>query len=117
MSKNSIMTIHTYKYFGQWVFDDDKTGLDKEAFVGGADTLLDKFDYGSGKLTIVFSSIAFPGHQISLNLVETVDNGESGSTYFCPEHSHTAWLCPALLKYMSPPPQVIYAKIIKPGSN
>ncbi len=113
MNKNSIMTIHAYKYFGQWVFDDDKVGLDKEAFVGGADTLLDKFDNGSGKLTIVFSAIAFPGHEISLKLIETIDNGESGSTYFCPELTHTAWFCPALLKYMSPPPKFIFAKLIK----
>ncbi len=107
------MTIHAYKYFGQWLFDDDNVGLDKEAFVGGADTLLDKFDNGSGKLTIVFSAIAFPGHEISLKLVETIDNGESGSTYFYPELTHTAWFCPALLKYMSPPPKFIFAKLIK----
>ena len=113
MSANSIMTIHTYKYHGVWVFDDEKVGLDKEAFVGGADTLLDMFDRGSGELTIVFSAVAFPGHQISLNLVETIDNGEGGSTYFCPELKHEAWLCPALLKYMSPPPKVIYAKLIQ----
>ncbi len=111
MSANSIMTIHTYKYYGVWVFDDEKMGLDKEAFVGGAHTLLDKFDNGSGELTIVFSAMAFPGHQICLNLVETVENGEGGSTYFCEELKHTAWFCPALLKYMSPPPGVILCKI------
>ena len=41
MSQNSITVIKPYKWEGQWVFDDDRVGLDKEPFVAGADTLID----------------------------------------------------------------------------
>ena len=39
---NSILVIHPYKYEGIWVFDDPAAGLVKEAFVAGADVILDK---------------------------------------------------------------------------
>ena len=38
---NSILKINAYKHQGQWVFDDESRGLDKEAFVSGADSIMD----------------------------------------------------------------------------
>ena len=38
---NQISVLHPYKYHGQWVFDDETTGLVREAFVAGADTMID----------------------------------------------------------------------------
>jgi hypothetical protein len=39
---NQIIVIHPYKYEGQWVFDDEAVGLRREAFVAGADKIIDK---------------------------------------------------------------------------
>ena len=41
MKANQINVIKPYKYHGQWVFDDPSVDLEREAFVAGADTLLD----------------------------------------------------------------------------
>jgi hypothetical protein len=39
---NSLMVIVPYKYEGMWVFDDPQVGLQKEPFIAGIDTLIDK---------------------------------------------------------------------------
>ncbi len=41
MSENAIFVIKPYRWEGMWVFDDERVGLVKEPFVGGADTLID----------------------------------------------------------------------------
>ena len=38
---NAINLIVPYRYEGMWVFDDARSGLDKEPFVSGADTMID----------------------------------------------------------------------------
>jgi hypothetical protein len=38
---NSIMVIFPYKHQGTWVFDDEATGLVREPFVAGIDTMID----------------------------------------------------------------------------
>jgi len=40
-NNNNVSTIHPYVYHGQWVFDDESRSLDKEAFVSGADGIMD----------------------------------------------------------------------------
>lgn len=111
-TQNSIMVINTYKHGTAWVFDDERVGLVKEPFVGGADTLIEAHDFNrSGKVTITFSGIPFPDRNVKLVIMNTVEEGEGGTTYFCPEVNHTVWLCPALLKYFTKPPKVIYAKL------
>ena len=42
MSKNAIHVIKPYKWSGLWVFDDERVDLDKEPFVAGADTMIDR---------------------------------------------------------------------------
>ena len=39
---NSLMVIVPYKYEGLWVFDDAAVGLNKEPFIAGIDSLIDK---------------------------------------------------------------------------
>lgn len=107
--KNAIFTIHPYKDKGvQWVFDDEATGLVKEAFVGGADTLLDKACQGKQECVALFSLNPFKGYDFVLNKVE---GDEFGTTYYCEKHEQEAWLCPALFLYLNPAPQNIYVQI------
>jgi hypothetical protein len=39
---NSIFLIVPYRHAGAWVFDDAPRGLQKEPFVSGADTMIDR---------------------------------------------------------------------------
>ena len=64
---NALMVISPYKYEGIWVFDDEKTGLVREPFIAGADTIIDKAierkgirNAGKG-FRLLFSSSRFPG--------------------------------------------------------
>ena len=108
--ENSIFTIAPYRWMHGWVFDDPAVGLDKEAFVAGADTLLDKLAGDEDRLTVNFAAIPFPDHQFCLKKTEETS---WGTTYFCEELGQEAWLCPALWKYMSPSPENIYIRVIK----
>ena len=108
--ENSIFTIAPYRWMHGWVFDDPAVGLDKEAFVAGADTLLDKLAGDEDQLTVNFAAIPFPDHQVVLEVKERT---EWGTTYFCEALGHEAWLCPALFKYFPVAPDKIYIRVKK----
>ena len=62
---NTLMVIVPYKYEGLWVFDDAAVGLNKEPFIAGIDTLIDKAtanipDAQHG-FRAIFSGTQFPG--------------------------------------------------------
>ena len=66
MSKNAINVIKPYKWEGMWVFDDERVELDKEPFVAGADTMIDKaieikgIKNADNGFLLVFSEFPFP---------------------------------------------------------
>jgi hypothetical protein len=67
---NSLMVIVPYKYEGLWVFDDAAVGLNKEPFIAGIDTLIDKAtanipDAQHG-FRAIFSATQFPGANFKL---------------------------------------------------
>ena len=111
ITENSISVIHPYKHGEMWVFDDDTKGLDKEPFVAGADTLLTMLS-PSDKCSLVFSKNNFPGAQ---HMVKKIGKGVGGGTDYLylidKKLPHILWLCPALLKYFSVPPEEIYFQI------
>ena len=108
---NQISTITPYKHHGQWVFDDESRGLDKEAFVSGADAMIDRLvseiPNAAGGFTMIFSADPFPGHQA--NLVWRREEFD-GNWYYCPQFEMEGWLCPALLKYFDEAPREIYVQ-------
>jgi hypothetical protein len=58
---NAINIIAPYKYYGSWVFDDERVGLVKEPFVAGADTMIEALvanipDAANG-FVLIFSSL------------------------------------------------------------
>lgn len=107
-----IKTLRPYKYYGQWVFDDEATGLDKEAFVAGADTMIDvateHLEKPEEGFVLLFSGEYFPTAQIKLDWVRE-DGG--GNVYYWPEANQEGWLCPALFKYFDEAPKEIYAQV------
>ena len=115
---NVIHVIYPYLEAGQWVFDDDRVDLNKEAFVAGADTFI---DLGLERLGIkgddgfraMFSAVPFPDHQFSL--VHKTDGlggtkGLMGNIYVSPEFNMEGWFCPALYRYFKHPPEAMYIK-------
>lgn len=108
--RNAIFTIFPYKIQGQWVFDDDSVGLVKEAFIAGADELLDVLTEKAEKCVVLFSQNEFPGHDVKIDLIKS---NETGSDYKCDALKQNLWLCPALFLYYPQAPRTIYIKIKK----
>jgi hypothetical protein len=108
----TINVIHPYKHKGLWVFDDPHVGLEQEPFVAGTDTIIDRatadlHDAARG-FRLMFSSTAFPGHQLRLDWLRE-ENG--GNWYRSSLFEIDGWLCPALLKYFEKAPKVIFIKV------
>lgn len=115
---NSIMIIAPYKYKGTWVFDDPATGLVREPFVAGIDTMIDKLVTGvpdaDKGFRALFSATAFPGHTTKLEWRRAEPGG--GNWYYSEQFKMEGWLCPALFKYFPEAPKEIYvqAEPLKP---
>jgi len=111
---NQIMILTPYKFHGQWVFDDESTGLNREAFVAGIDTMLDiltrEIPNAHKGVTLLFSHAPFVGSQIRLDWVR---GDQGGNWYRCEEYRMDGWLCPALFKYFDEAPEQIYAQTKK----
>ena len=106
---NAINVIFPYRYQGMWVFDDARVGLDKEPFVAGADTMIDRATAGipdaRDGFRLTFSEHAFPGHQLVLEWRRQEGDGD---WYWSPQLGQEGWLCPALLRYFEAAPRRIY---------
>lgn len=108
----AVTVIKPYKYHGTWVFDDPAKDLQYEAFVAGADDMIDiatkDIPDAQNGFVLVFSQFEFPGHQIQLDwLREEAD----GNVYFWPEANQEGWLCPALFKYFDEAPNHIFIQV------
>ena len=109
---NEINVIAPYKYLDIWVFDDEKKGLIQEAFVGGADTIIDlltsQIPDAQNGFVMVFSGSEFPGFQ---HRVEWRREQGTGNVYYSNELKTEGWLCPALLRYFQTPPRDIFLQV------
>ena len=109
---NSISVIFPYKYEDLWVFDDEATGLVKEPFVAGADTLIDlalaaKGIAGDQGFRLMFSASQFPGFDYRFTWVR---EGDGGNWYHSADFGVEGWLCPALFKYFDTAPRELFAE-------
>ena len=106
------MVIAPYKYHGAWVFDDPGTGLVREPFIAGIDTMIDKavakIPNAEQGFRAIFSAQQFPGSDFRLEW-RRAESG--GNWYYSDEYEMEGWLCPALLKYFSNAPDEIYVKV------
>ena len=109
---NAINVIAPYKHQGLWVFDDAAVGLNKEPFVAGADSMIDRvvaeIPNAAKGFVLVFSATPFPNHQYQLDWRR---NESGGDVYFAPQLEMEGWLCPALLKYFSEAPRQLYIQV------
>ncbi len=113
---NSISIIKPYKYEGVWVFDDEKVNLVREAFVAGADAILDvataDIPNAEEGFVLIFSGSLFPGAQISL---EWVREEMGGNVYHWADREMDGWLCPALLMYFNEAPKQLHVQVKSAG--
>src|SRR5262249_4444734 len=110
---NVINVISPYRHNGMWVFDDSRVGLVQEPFVAGADNMIDRVvadipDAEKG-FTLIFSGGPFPDHQYRLDWRRS--DGSGGNWYFSEQLGMEGWLCPALSRYFSEAPGVIYVLV------
>lgn len=109
---NSIMLLLVYNYQDIWVFDDEKTGLIREAFISGIDIMLNRLteniENSDKGVILLFSENPFPGFQTRL-VWERDEYG--GNWYYSELHKIEGWLCPALFKYFETAPKEIYAQV------
>lgn len=108
---NSLMVIVPYQYGGTWVFDDPKTGLQREPFVAGVPEMIDQLvreiPGATNGFRMLFSSQAFPGYQQKLVWIRP----EGGGNYYRMENPPMeGWLCPALFRYYREAPKELYVK-------
>lgn len=109
---NALTVIVPYKAHGMWVFDDDRTGLVQEPFVGGADTLIDRMvadiPNAAAGFRLIFSAEPFPG---DVHRFTWVRPELSGNVYRSDEYDAEGWLCPALFKYFKTAPLELYVQV------
>jgi hypothetical protein len=111
MPENSLFVIAPYWYEGTWVFDDEKVGLRREAFVAGVPEMVNELvkdiPRARYRFRLTFSSRPFPGFQKKLRSVRA----ESGGNFY---HSESpimeGWFCPAMFRYFSQAPMELFVK-------
>ncbi len=112
MKNNQIQVIQPYKRDGVWQFDDESKGLRGEAFVAGADDIVEAISQeipGAERgFTLIFSHVPFPGHTLRM---DHDGKGEVVGDYYIHQPTKKrAWLCPALGHYFNHAPKHIYAQ-------
>jgi hypothetical protein len=108
---NTIGVIAPYRYEGMWVFDDPRVGLNREPFVAGIDTMIDRLVAsipGAEKgFRLLFSATPFPGYTVNL---EWRREEYGGNWYYSPAFDMEGWLCPALFNYFDKAPPELYVR-------
>lgn len=115
----SIMLIKAKRLGDCWFFDDSALGILDEPFVPDASQMIDRayadaFGEMPGEfIGIMFSPYEFPGHTAKFILKANEGSGFRYSYTISGKVPITGWLCPTLLKYMTPAPTIIYSKFLK----
>ncbi len=122
-SNNSILVIHPYYKSGLWVFDDERTGLDAEPFVAGADDLIDYLlrkkrirTKAKTGFNAIFAKQEFRGVDAELTFKKFAQMGsvyipEGLKDFKNSDGSREVWLCPALNLYFKNSPEKIFVGI------
>src|SRR5436190_19425019 len=115
---DALHVIFPYQDQGQWMFDDEATGLVREPFVFGIDTMLDllteQIPNAADGVKVLFSHAPFPG---ALELI-WVRPEMDGNWYRCPDlRDLEGWLCPAMYRYFEKAPPRLYFKVEAKGSR
>jgi len=124
VEKQSVFSVKLFKLNGiQWVFDDDTLGIKDEAFVMGADDLIDRYmdevlgGYNINKKYVMNFSTNDLGinswsiHKMKKNQMPTKSQRVLGSNWECKHPKATLWLCPTFFEYYTEDIKKIYFQI------
>lgn len=111
----AIDALLVYRQHGQWVFDDERNGLQAEAFVCGMSEIIDSILIGNDikpssvhdGFRLTFSPFEFPN---TTHTLEWLRKEGSGNMYYCTQTEQEGWLCPALMLYFNSAPPKLYAR-------
>jgi len=109
-NNNALHRIQIFMYKGQWVFDDESKGINKEPFVFGIPAIINAkamkiLGTVPKRMSVTFASTLLP--IVNVELERTVRE-HGGAWYIEKSLGYEGWLCPALLKYFKKPPKHIY---------
>jgi hypothetical protein len=114
---NSIVVISPYLWNGIWVFDDERTGLVKEALIAGVPEILQALhkehkivDPHKG-FNLLFSPTPFPGYHAKGDWLKEGDGGNWYRATLPDGSTQDGWLCPALFKYFAEAPKHLYIRV------
>ena len=122
----TMMSIHSVKLYKvnnlTWVFDDPSKNIVAEAFVAGADTMLDMITggYDPGlKYTLQFSTKDYPGakmltyisEQDAMNDKRIPELTDTGTWWISESDDHVMWLCDTLDEYVDPDDTELYFSV------
>ena len=108
------LTIYPYKFKGSWVFDCVERSLDKEAFVQGADKIVDAITKdikgAEDGFVLEFSNEPMLGTTHSLTFLRSEFGGSWYRLEIDDAHGEyiDGWLCPALFKFFPQAPKYIF---------
>jgi hypothetical protein len=113
-----VLALHPYLLLGHWVFDDARTGLKEEAFVGGMTEMISRVVSAVGiansekGFRLLFSDKPFVGHMVSIQKVPG-GSKEEGNNYRgnILGEEMTGWLCPALYLYFTEAPDELFMRV------
>ncbi|HEY2585490.1 MAG TPA: DUF6717 family protein [Tepidisphaeraceae bacterium] len=116
-STNAIRVISPYWYNGTWVFDDSRTGLQREPFVAGAPEVIDylarTIPEARAGIRLTFSAEPFPGYQETLIWVRAESGG---NLYKLASRPMEGWLCPAMFRYFDKTPKELFVRVDPKGT-
>jgi hypothetical protein len=108
------LAIYPYKFKGSWVFDFPEKYLDKEAFVQGADKIIDYItrDIAGAEdgFVLVFSDTPIVNSNYTLTFLRS-EFGGSWYRLVTETQFIDGWLCPALFKFFPKAPECIYVAV------
>jgi len=107
-----MFSIHPYKFKGIWVFDNPARNLDKEAFVQGADKILDYISKdiagAADGFMLTFSPFPVKGSKFVVSFLKA----EFGGSWYQLEGTDIqGWLCPALFKFFDTAPAKLFLTV------
>ena len=117
MSEPRVLILYPYLHDDTcWVFDDERTGLTREAFVLGMSEMISRLvdikgiPAAAAGFAMAFAAEPFSGHDVVLDWQRP---GEGGGNWYagdvCGERME-GWLCPALFCYFPAAPEKIYVQ-------
>lgn len=109
------ITIYPYKFRGSWVFDLPEKHLDKEAFVQGADKIIDYITRdivgAEDGFVLVFSENPIVNCTHTLTFLRSEFGGSWYRLIVSKTQYIDGWICPALFKFFPTAPDYIYVSV------